>query len=278
MFLFFFLSLSENLSEVSGLGSGLVKKDHIRVLPGKWKWAEDDTFPPLGTILDTHFWKDSVYLPIRETLKQPIPNPEVLVGGEFVTINVCGPQKTPPPNASQAPEPPEDLGTEVIDEGEPNLFPSSSATAPSEPATRREALMAALGVPDFGLIHLVGLQPGSFVPASLKDLPYQLVIIEVTQEDASKGVHQLVARLINATESLLVVLTGDPYNVTDVAAAIQRDVTREQLKQTSIRMYHPSQQSPPFQMDEKSILILSRLHLKFKVYTHLALAVCFSRL
>ena len=260
-----FVSLSENLSEISGLGSALMKRDHIRVLPGKWKWSQDDQFPPLSTILETHFWKDATYTPIREMLRLPIPSPDVLVGGEFVTINVLGPQKTPPPNASQAAGSAEDLGTEVIDEGDPDLFASSSATAPTD-AGKKESTQVAAGTSPFGLIHLVGMKPGSFVPATLKELPYVLAIVEVCEEDSRHGVHQLVAQLMNFRESLVVVLAGDPYHVTDAAASIQRNVARDQLKQTTVRLYYPAQDCLPYQMAEKTVLILSRLQLRFKVW------------
>ena len=69
----------------------------MKVYPGNWKWSEEDPYPGLQSVLDTPFWQHEAYKSLRESLKMPIPNPEVLVGGEFVTIDTLAQRPRPLP-------------------------------------------------------------------------------------------------------------------------------------------------------------------------------------
>ena len=116
---------TEGLSEVSGLEAALEKPDHIQVLPGRWRWSKVEPWPKVEMVLATKFWSDDMYKPIREMLRHPAANPEIILGGEFITVDtsagkvqaVQAPQQ-PTLRAHPASSPPTatDLGTTVIDE------------------------------------------------------------------------------------------------------------------------------------------------------------------
>ena len=82
-----------------------------------------------------------MYKPIREMLRHPVANPEIILGGEFITVDttarkvqsVQAPQQpTPRAHPASSPSTATDLGTTVIDET-PLEEPSSTQTTLPSP-------------------------------------------------------------------------------------------------------------------------------------------------
>lgn len=254
---------TESVSEITGLSTSLVRTDHIRVLPGKWKWQDNDQWPPISTVLATHFWQDDTYKEIREALREPIPNPDVVVGGEFITIDTWA-RTSATVSEPPAAEPPADLGTEPIIEEDVNApIPKPTVQAPVEPRTAGSEPEEE-SKPKTGLLHLVGMKFGSYVPASLRDLSYSVVFVEATDDD-SRGIHTLVGRIISNSEHVLVAVMGDVNSAADAVASIQKAYVREQLKVVMIRVYIPTNSNPPYAFDEMHLYLLYRLSLSMKV-------------
>ena len=263
-------SFTESLAEVTGLSSQLLRKDHIRVLPGRWKWSQEDRFPPIACVLATKFWHDELYKAVREPLKRPIPTPEVLIGGEFVTVETK--RKRPPPavpesapTASQPTSQPPDLGTEPIPEdseagSHPAPSPKPSPSKDKEPPKEDESTKT-------GLIHVLGMKADGYFPGTLRDLSYHMVFIEVGDDDtdATSPVHSVVARLMYMAERFLVAVIGDRIRVHDVSQAIQKDIVRERLLVYPIYIFSPEAASAPYQFGQQELLIISRMAPKFKV-------------
>ena len=265
------VSSSETLAEVTGLSTALLRKDHIRILPGKWRWSQEEQWPPIQCVLECKFWKEEVYKTVRDPLRQAIPTPDVIVGGEFVTIDTKA-KEAPPAGeaegsapAASAAEEPQDLGTEVIREGSDSDSDHGSAQCPSPmPSPAKPTQAEPKEEIKTGLIHVLGMQPGSFFPATLRDLPYCLTVLEVSDEDSGAGVHSMVARLLNLEERMVVAVIGDPIAVQDAQAAIQRDIVREQLKVSQIAIHTAAQDNPPWQFNVQHLLLISRSWPKFK--------------
>ena len=101
------LSCSEGLTEVTAPEASLEKPEHIRVLPGRRKWSTEEQWPKLEMVLATKFWSDDLYRPIREMLRHPVANPEVILGGEFITVDTTARKVQavqPPPQPRAFPE------------------------------------------------------------------------------------------------------------------------------------------------------------------------------
>ena len=260
---------TENLAEVTGLSSALQRSDHIRVYPGKWRWTEDDQWPPLQAVLQTQFWSSEDYKPVREGLREAVPNPEVIVGGEFVTVDihvqrVAAPPATQELQPAQPAEEPKDLGTEIIDEGQPmppqpavSQRPLVSEAAPSQPEPSQQRKS--------GLIHLVGMRVGSLVPEGLRDLNYRLVLIEATEEDPHMEAHSLAARVLDTSQDVIIAVIGSPLRSNEVASSIQKLISREQLKMCHMTIHTPSNVTQPWLFDQHHLVLISRRHFHFRV-------------
>ena len=59
-----------------------------------------------------------------------------------------------------------------------------------------------------GLNHITGMKVGSVVPQHLQDLKYQLVFIELHEDDRSRGVHSLAVQCVNENEDAVLVVVG----------------------------------------------------------------------
>ena len=257
------LSSTESLAEVTGLSTAIVRRDHIKVLPGKWKWSADDTFPPISCVLATQFWSADFYKTVREELLQPIPNPDVVVGGEFITVETQQRSRVSQAPSKQCPNPDIEAYSEASepdsDIAVPALRPTAERRSSSQPPAQE--------IPKCGVIHLVGMKPGSVVPASLKDLEYSLVVIEVSEADSGASVHSFVARLVNSCDRIMVAIMGDRISCGDARAALQSDVVREQLKCCSVRVYRPEPNTSPYQFGEQELLLITRINCGFKACT-----------
>ena len=249
----------------------------MKVYPGKWRYSEEEPYPSLQAVLDTPFWRDETYKPVRESLKIPIPNPEVVVGGEFITIDTLAQRSVPKGAAAAAPSPkkePEEeeegmLPTERIlegSEGEEEATPTATPPVRSPGmAPRREPPPEQAEGVKYGLIHLVPMMVGSMVPQSLRTLGYSLVIVEAAELEAEKGVHSLVPRLLTENPELLVAIIGEALHCGEALASIQRNITREDLKIYTIRVYWPNTGVPPWNFAEMQLLLISRWTLTWRV-------------
>ena len=150
---------------MSGLEAALEKPDHIRVLPGRWRWSKEEPWPKLELVLATKFWSDEMYKSIREMLRHPVATPEIIKGGEFITVDTTARKvqavQAPQHPASSAPTA-TDLGTTVIDETPLGSIQHSTDTVPALPAKPPAA--SEWERPSSGLIHVVGMKPGNGVP------------------------------------------------------------------------------------------------------------------
>ena len=77
---------TETLAEVRSVQAALRSTEDIKVLPGKWSYSDAEEFPPLQTVLDTPLWSDPFFRDVRAALLCEVPNPEVVVGGEYMTV------------------------------------------------------------------------------------------------------------------------------------------------------------------------------------------------
>ena len=62
----------------------------VRVLVGDWRWSPDATWPPVACVLKAPLWAADKYKDLRANLALPLPNPSLVVGGEFATIDSAG--------------------------------------------------------------------------------------------------------------------------------------------------------------------------------------------
>ena len=125
---------------MSRLEAALEKPDHIRVLPGRWSWSKEEPWLKLEMVLATKFWSDDMYKPIRELLRHPVANPEIILGGEFITVDTTA-RKV---QAVQAPQQPLPEPTQHHVPPQPQTWAQPSSTrrhrkslqAPSPPCQR----------------------------------------------------------------------------------------------------------------------------------------------
>ena len=62
----------------------------VRVLVGDWRWSPDATWPPIACVMKAPLWAADKYKDLRANLALPLPNPSLVVGGEFTTIDSAG--------------------------------------------------------------------------------------------------------------------------------------------------------------------------------------------
>lgn len=174
-----FFLLAGSLAEVPSLEASLTSKDDCKVnLSGtRWRWTEHDPWPPLTAVMRTPIWSAERYAAVRLRLLSAIPSPEIVFGGQYVTVDLH------PSKGSTEPT------TEPVSGAEPSTQGSG--------VVRKVAKRAAAPVGRFGLIHIAAFSPKSPLPSDLTNLPYKALIIEAGSNDFADGVHPQVTRLLN---------------------------------------------------------------------------------
>ena len=87
--------------------AALLHRDHAKVPLGglKWRWSEEEKFPPVATVLRSPLWSSDKYSAIRTRLRQAVPVPTVQMGGRFVTLDLHAPTNVPPAVSDEPPTP-----------------------------------------------------------------------------------------------------------------------------------------------------------------------------
>ena len=265
------LSCSEGLTEVTALEASLEKPEHIRVLPGRWKWTTEEPWPKLEMVLATKFWSDDMYKPIRELLRHPMANPEIIQGGEFITVDttarkVQAVQPPPQPRAFPESSPPTatDLGTEVIDETplgseEPSSTQPTQAAKPSAAADQQRS--------GSGLIHVVGMKQGNAVPETLMSVKYRMVFIELGVEDMCTNVHNLPINLMLGDENVVVVVVGNHVAVAQAVTTLESASALHKPHVLRLTVTTNTKEDQAYSFSQEDMCIISRKQLPWKAWT-----------
>ena len=189
MFLFVIVG---NLAEIPSLEASLVKKDDAKVSLASihWRWSEKEPYPPLSAVLKTPIWALDRYNPVRCRLLNPIPAPEIRLGGQYLTVDLH-----PPTKASVEPQP-----SAPVDTPEPT---SSEASAVPSRGSRPKRAAAPVG--RYGLVHVAGFHYQAPLPADLSNINYSAVIVEAGENNFSEGVHPHLVRLVSRGVPTLIV-------------------------------------------------------------------------
>ena len=169
----------------------------------QWRWSEKEPFPPLPVVLKTPLWSDPKYEAVRQRLLTPIPQPEVRLGGAYVTVDLHPPTKATSPKASEA---------------ESSAAVAEDATQGAKKAGKR----AAAAVDRYGLIHITGFNHRAPLPSDLSNIQYSALVVEASEQDFTDGVHPQVTRLLSRGVPTLVV--GERQDVNEFLTFVRDSI------------------------------------------------------
>ena len=176
-------------------------------------------------------------MPVRSRLISPVPQPKVITGGHFLTLDTLGGVVQRPlaggaaAAGSEHSESPPSQG-DIEEEGPP--VTRSQSTTPQSPKR------AAAPVDRFGLIHVVSVHHTVPIPAELQKLPYAAVVLEILGEDFADGGNTFLQRMIIAGIPMLIV--GKSVDVDDALRFVRKveEAASMTLQKNTVELCRPA--------------------------------------
>ena len=80
----------KTLAERARCEQCLLSKSHVTFKTYTWKWSEQNCWPPWKYVVTAAIWSDPTYAPLRDALKRPLVNPEIMIAADvnFITVNI----------------------------------------------------------------------------------------------------------------------------------------------------------------------------------------------
>ena len=76
-----------NLAEISSIRARVQNKSVVKIPLAGFKYSERNQFPSLDSIKKSAFWSSGSYEGLRLRLSKAVPEVNLTVGGDFITIN-----------------------------------------------------------------------------------------------------------------------------------------------------------------------------------------------
>ena len=197
------------------------------------------------------------YLPVRNRLLTAVPQPVVITGGAFLTLDTLG------ASTKGAKEKDKETSSPILTgEGDTQSSAESAESTPS----KRTAKRAAEPVDRSGLIHVASVAPKVAIPGELQRLPYAAVVLELHGGEFSEGGNNMLQRLAIAGVPMLVV--GRWMEVEDFLKFLQ---TAEEgglmvLQKVHVDLCVPARNAPvPYRFTSHRIVLITKTAIPFKV-------------
>lgn len=195
------------------------------------------------------------YEPIRSRLASAVPQPKVITGGHFLTLDTLG--ETDRKKKAETSTAEEAAGSQETPPGE------LSSPVSSTPSPKR----AADPVARWGLVHVASIHHTVPVPAELQKLAYAAVILELTQSDFAENGNTMIQRLIIAGVPILVV--GSGVDVDEALRFVRRveDEIQKPMHKVTIELCRPAGRTGGgvYRYVSHRMVLLTNIPIPFKV-------------